>query len=114
MGAKNTVREILPWKKSRNYFYWRLRCRLHVQKIYLQIQNISIEYLTKRIEDLVKDGMKVQILTDYSIAAWCDRNPKSLENLIKQIKQEIMIDRAVTLLKKFPEGLRSGIKFLQK
>merc|ERR1712159_628507 len=96
--SKNTIREIIPWKKSRSYFYWRLRYRLHLQKMYLQIQNVSTKYLTKKIEDLVKNGMKVQILTDYSIATWCDKNPESLADLINQIKQETIINKVVTLL----------------
>merc|ERR1719197_121308 len=54
--AKNTIREIVPWKKSRGYFYWRLRYRLHLHKIYLQIQDVSIKHLTKKIQDLVKNS----------------------------------------------------------
>merc|ERR1712022_56004 len=55
--AKNTIREIVPWKKSRNYFYWRLRYRLHLQKIYLKVQNTTIKHLSRKLEDLVKNGM---------------------------------------------------------
>merc|ERR1719261_182558 len=62
--SKNTIREIIPWKKSRNYFYWRLRYRLHLQKI----------------KDLVKQKIKNEKLSDYLIATWCDNNPKFLIN----------------------------------
>merc|ERR1712070_503857 len=112
--AKNTIREIVPWKRSRSYFYWRLRYRLHLQKIYLQIQSVSIKHLTKKIEDLVKDSMEVEILTDYLISIWCDRNSESLTNLISQIKKEMILNKMVALLKKFPEGIRSGMEFLEK
>jgi len=112
--AKNTIREIVPWKKSRNYFYWRLRYRLHLQKIYMQIKNISIKHLSQKIEDLVKHRLKNDVLSDYSIATWCDNNPKPLVSLINQIKQETILNKVVVLLKNFPDGFRNGIKFLQE
>merc|ERR1712010_206268 len=62
--AKNTIREIVPWKKSRSFFYWRLRYRLHLQKIYMET-NISIKCLTQKVEDLIRNDLKEQSLSDY-------------------------------------------------
>merc|ERR1719263_1874025 len=112
--AKNTIREIIPWKRSRRYFYWRLRLRLHLQIIYMQIKNVSVKYISKKIKDLVKQKTENEKSSDYLIATWCDNNPKLLFNLINQIKQETIITKIMILLKTFPDGFQNGVTFLKE
>jgi acetyl-CoA carboxylase/biotin carboxylase 1 len=54
MHEKGVIHDIVPWKKSRTYFYWRLRRRLLEKETVLQIIEVQRQLTHPQAEAMLR------------------------------------------------------------
>ena len=54
MHEKGVIHDIVPWKKSRAYFYWRLRRRLLEKETVLQIIEVQRQLTHPQAEAMLR------------------------------------------------------------
>lgn len=61
MKAKNAIREVVPWKSCRTYFYWRLRRRLAQLNIRRQIMKASGDSTSSVADSTLKSWFEISV-----------------------------------------------------
>ena len=51
MKAKGVIKEIVPWKNARKYFYYRLKRRLEEEYLKRQMQELNPQLQTENLTD---------------------------------------------------------------
>jgi len=128
MHEKGVIQDVVPWKKSRSYFYWRLRRRLaemdainriievHQKLTYPQAEAMLLRWF---VED--KGTTDAYLWEDNRVLAdWLEnqlrgdcRRPVLLDN-IRCLKREAALAQVRTLVHELPEiGLDSIVHIIQ-
>ncbi|EFX86656.1 hypothetical protein DAPPUDRAFT_222043 [Daphnia pulex] len=128
MHEKGVIHDIVPWKKSRTYFYWRLRRRLLEKETVLQIIQVQQQLTHPQAEAMLRrwfvedkgatDGylwednrIVVEWLED-QLKGECQK-PVLMEN-IRCLKREFALAQVRTLMQETPEiGLDSIVHIVQ-
>jgi len=89
MLAKGVVRDVLDWKRAREYFYWRVKRRLCEFELRKQMSNadesLSWEGMSQYLHDLVGDEVWNN---DKMFLSWSKDNASTFESKLKQIRLE--------------------------
>ena len=85
MKAKGCISEILEWKSSRKFFYWRIRRRLLEDSLKNQLMDasnglISNSDASSKISQVLPAG------DDKTIVQWMLNNAEITSNLVKQVR----------------------------
>lgn len=117
MKAKDTIREVLEWKKSRTYFYWRLRRRLLENEIISRIQSNNLNFFDKQkiLKQWINEDIKQDIWNhDQKVIEWFEKSEnliqKNLEKLEKEKIEKIVLE---SFSKDFDSSMEGLFKFIQ-
>merc|ERR1711953_265678 len=103
MLAKKAVRDIVPWKNSRRYFYWRLRRNLHLQRIYKRVNNDAcMSKVEARFDEMIQKALPNDFNDDQAVARWCDDNVDAMENLSSELLSDVVVDQISALASEYP------------
>ena len=116
MKAKGVIRKDLEWRESRRFFYWRLRRRLNEQTLIRAMRNIqgresvyhshAIEYLKKWYFEHGKTDWDDN---DREVALWLERDGKSINAKVEELKTEAITSGLMALGKANKSALLSGL-----
>lgn len=114
MLEKNTIHEIIPWKKARRLFYWRLRRRLSEEEIKNEILSTQPSLDVRQVEAMLRrwfiedKGATESYLWDQDEAAacWLEAQRKTdsvVSRNIMCVKRDAVVTRIKEALEIFPE-----------
>ncbi|KAK9479207.1 acetyl-CoA carboxylase [Lipomyces japonicus] len=112
MKAKGAIRQVVAWKESRRYFYWRLRRRLTESYVLkdLAIASPSSSRLEKfaRLKSWYAEaGLNEE--SDADVAEWIDQNGSVIKSKVADIKQNAKIVELLSLVRSDKATAISGI-----
>jgi len=111
MKAKGCINEILTWKSSRSFFYWRILKRQAEEKIVGELVQASHNTLaandakTKLYEIIPKDSL----LSDKEVVAWLQSNPLQVQSLVNKVRVASSAQAVSKLLQGLDEKERQEI-----
>lgn len=89
MKAKGVIKEVLPWKTSRKYFYYRLKRRL--QEEYLKRKLIQLNPQTSRQQaaDSIQERLKASTQEaiwndDKAVAEWLEKEQEAIQQGLRK------------------------------
>lgn len=115
MLEKNTIHEIIPWKKARRLFYWRLRRRLCEEEIKDEILSTQPSLDVRQVEAMLRrwfiedKGATESYLWDQDEAAvcWLEAQRKTDNSVVSRnvmcVKRDAVVTRIKEALEIFPE-----------
>ncbi|KYN07737.1 Acetyl-CoA carboxylase 1 [Cyphomyrmex costatus] len=115
MFEKNTIQEIIPWKKARRLFYWRLRRRLFEEEIKNEILSTQPSLDVRQVEAMLRrwfiedKGATESYLWDQDEAAtcWLEAQCKTEDSVISRnitcVKRDAVVTRIKEALEICPE-----------
>lgn len=115
MFEKNTIQEIIPWKKARGLFYWRLRRRLLEEEIKNEIlstqPNLDVRQMGAMLRRwFIEDkGTTESYLWDQDEAAtyWLEAQRRTDNSVVSRnimcVKRDAVVTRIKETLDIFPE-----------
>lgn len=115
MFEKNTIHEIIPWKKARRLFYWRLRRRLIEEEIKTEILSTQPSLDVRQMEAMLRrwfiedKGATESYLWDQDEAAacWLDAQHKTDDSVVSRnimcVKRDAVVTRIKETLEICPE-----------
>lgn len=107
MFEKNTIHEIIPWKKARRLFYWRLRRRLSEEEIKTEILSTQPSLDVRQVEAMLRrwfiedKGATESYLWDQDEAAacWLEAQRKTDNSVVSRNIMCVKRDAVVTRIK---------------
>jgi len=115
MLAKKVIRDIVSWKNSRRYFYWRLRRRLHVQTLYKQMDDETcMPEVQEKFNEMIFEKLGEKSQNDEIVARWCDDNTEAMKTLASDLQQSIVLQKMKSLMGQYPGKIDSLLKALKK
>lgn len=115
MLEKNTIQEIIPWKKARRLFYWRLRRRLLEEEIKNEILSTQPSLDVRQVGAMLRrwfiedKGTTESYLWDQDEAAtcWLDAQRKTDDSVVSRnitcVKRDAVVTRIKEALDTCPE-----------
>jgi len=111
MLAKGVIRDIVPWKRARQYFYWRVRRRLLQDAIVKQLKVADttlshaecLSMLTKWI------GEKAAWSDDKAVVAAFESNGPMLDKKLGEVRVEAVQKAVAALLATLPADVRKKV-----
>jgi len=115
MFEKNTIHEIIPWKKARQLFYWRLRRRLFEEDIKNEILSTQPSFDVRQVEAMLRrwfiedKGATESYLWDQDEAAacWLEAQCKTDNSVVSRnitcVKRDAVVTRIKEALEICPE-----------
>ncbi|XP_077270819.1 acetyl-CoA carboxylase isoform X1 [Temnothorax americanus] len=115
MLEKNTIHEIIPWKKARQLFYWRLRRRLSEEEIKNEILSTQPSLDVRQVEAMLRrwfiedKGATESYLWDQDEAAacWLEAQRKTDDSVVSRnimcVKRDAVVTRIKEALEICPE-----------
>ncbi|KAI0379604.1 acetyl-CoA carboxylase [Hypomontagnella monticulosa] len=124
MKAKGTIREILEWKNTRRFFYWRVRRRLNEEHILKRMATAatstkaadfnSAEATESRKHHLrllaAWSGVTNFDRNDRDVVTWYEENTSTIETKIEQIRAETVARDMAGLLRADKGSALKGLK----
>jgi len=109
MKAKGVVRDVLAWRKSREYFYWRTQRRLAE----LQLRNKFVEADSALTFEQVTGAMQKLIPGDWdddrAVVKWLEGSQAAVDSHLKLVKADAVSKAVGVLLDKLPSDQRADI-----
>lgn len=115
MLEKNTINEIIPWKKARRLFYWRLRRRLTEEEIKNEILSTQPSLDVRQVEAMLRrwfvedKGATESYLWDQDEAAacWLEAQRETDNSVVSRnimcVKRDAVVTRIKEALEICPE-----------
>lgn len=115
MLEKNTIQEIIPWKKARRLFYWRLRRRLLEEEIKNEILSTQPSLDVRQVGAMLRrwfiedKGTTESYLWDQDEAAtcWLEAQRKTDDSVVSRnimcVKRDVVVTRIKEALDTYPE-----------
>ncbi|KAL6432779.1 hypothetical protein ACFW04_006277 [Cataglyphis niger] len=115
MLEKNTIQEIIPWKKARRLFYWRLRRRLLEEEIKNEILSTQPNLDVRQVGAMLRrwfiedKGTTESYLWDQDEAAtcWLEAQRKTDDSVVSRnimcVKRDVVVTRIKEALDTYPE-----------
>ena len=111
MLAKGVIRDIVPWKRAREYFFWRVRRRLLQDAIVKQLKVADstlshadcLSMLTKWI------GEKASWTDDKAVVAAFESNGPMLDKKLGEVRVEAVQKAVAALLATLPADVRKKV-----
>lgn len=115
MLEKNTIHEIIPWKKARRLFYWRLRRRLLEEEIKDEILSTQPNLDVRQVEAMLRrwfiedKGATESYLWDQDEATtyWLEAQRKTDDSVLSRnitcVKKDAVVTRIKEALEVYPE-----------
>lgn len=115
MLEKNTIQEVIPWKRARRLFYWRLRRRLLEQEIRNEILSTQPSLDVRQVNAMLRrwfvedKGATESYLWDQDEAAtnWLEAQRKDENSVISRnitcVKRDAVVTRIKEALEICPE-----------
>ncbi|CAF0748849.1 unnamed protein product [Brachionus calyciflorus] len=124
MKQKNVINEIIEWKSSRKFFYWRLR-RLLAQddliKLIITNSNMNFEDSLKILQSWMSEVEGLDWSNNESLALWLEsqlNEEKSLKensfvtNKIAQLKHDNVLNQIKNIVEEYPDIAMESIGHL--
>lgn len=107
MFEKNTIHEIIPWKKARRLFYWRLRRRIFEEEIKNEILSTQPSLDVRQVGAMLRrwfiedKGATESYLWDQDEAAayWLEEQHKTDNSVVSRNMMCVKRDAVVTRIK---------------
>lgn len=110
MVYKNCISKIVPWPKSRNFFYWRLKRRVYVEALRKRVQQadseLGFDQITEKIRRWFESGtggLKYMWEDDQAVANWLqgemDGNAFKRNSTLRGVVKSLQRDRQVRALR---------------
>ncbi|KAK9700430.1 acetyl-coenzyme-A carboxylase [Basidiobolus ranarum] len=116
MKAKGTIREILEWKNSRKYFYWRVLRRVHEERWLAEVKSTN-ENLTREdckaylqqwfCQDTQSEPEKWNA-SDDGVSTWLSQSTDTISEHLKELRKAFVTKQVVDLAKSDRSGVLSG------
>jgi acetyl-CoA carboxylase/biotin carboxylase 1 len=107
MVAKNAVRAIVPWKNSRRHFYWRLRRKLHLQRIFKRTNDDTcMSDVQKCFDELIQQHLPEAFSNDEAVARWCDENAERMEKISQELHSRVVMSQMSALASAYPGDMK--------
>lgn len=115
MFEKNAIHEIIPWKKARRLFYWRLRRRLLEEEIRTEILSTLPSLDVRQVDAMLRrwfiedKGATESYLWDQDEAAacWLEAQRKTENSVVSRnitcVKRDAVVTRIKEALEAYPE-----------
>ncbi|XP_014484263.1 PREDICTED: acetyl-CoA carboxylase isoform X1 [Dinoponera quadriceps] len=115
MFEKNAIHEIIPWKKARQLFYWRLRRRLLEEEIRTEILSTQPSLDVRQVDAMLRrwfiedKGATESYLWDQDEAAacWLEAQRKTENSVVSRnimcVKKDAVVTRIKEALEACPE-----------
>lgn len=115
MLEKNTIQEIIPWKKARRLFYWRLRRRILEEEIKNEILSTQPSLDVRQVGAMLRrwfiedKGTTESYLWDQDEAAtyWLEAQRKTDDSVVSRnimcVKRDVVVTRIKEALDTYPE-----------
>jgi len=108
MEATGCIRQGLEWRRSREFFYWRVKCRLLQKEVESQMKEADSTKSAKAIQELLSSWLsQAGKDDDKSIVTFLEERPFAQK--IEQLKVDTMKQQIKDLLEKLPESERDGL-----
>ncbi|KAI1384404.1 acetyl-CoA carboxylase [Hypoxylon trugodes] len=125
MKAKGTIREILEWKDTRRFFYWRVRRRLNEEHI---LKRMAAATASPKTTDTTSTAAAAEhrqhhlrLLaawsgvvnfdrSDKEVVTWYEENAKTIEAKIEQIRSDAVSRELSDLLRADKSSTLKGLK----
>jgi len=108
MEAKNVIRKALEWKRSREFFYWRIRNRLLCQEVEQQVckadPDMSMQEAKALVQSWISESGKTE--NDEATVRFLESSP--LEDKVCTVQVEATKRRLRTLYEQLPESERAS------
>jgi len=119
MKAKGTITDVLEWKFSRTFFYWRLKRKLFEHSLIKKITNQKFDFFEKLniINDWIKNISKDNSIleNDKKLSEFFEKNEEELNKKIEEFsKKEIESKVEDLLLNDFESSMNGILNFLKK
>jgi len=109
MEAKNVIRKALEWKRSREFFYWRIRNRLLCQEVEQQVckadPDMSIQEAKALVQSWISESGKTE--NDEATVRFLESSP--LEDKVRTVQVEATKRRLRILYDQLPESERASV-----
>jgi acetyl-CoA carboxylase / biotin carboxylase 1 len=117
MKAKDTITDVLDWKTSRAFFYWRLRRKLIEHSIVKTISNEKLSFFDKLklVRQWIEESSSKDVLTDdKALCEWFGLNEGILHKKVKELsKKEIEEKVGEFLTKDYDSTVNGLLKYLE-
>jgi len=115
MKAKGVINEVLTWKTSRSFFYWRILKRqrtdpLQEQLVALSMGELSMEVAAEHVQSL----LPASAVTDQQIVEWFDANAAAVDALKTSTRIKYASKEVQKLLAALPAAERKAVLDAQK
>ncbi|CAK9097016.1 unnamed protein product [Durusdinium trenchii] len=108
MEATGVIRQGLEWRHSREFFYWRVKCRLLRKDVEQKIQLADPDMSAQDVQMLLSSWLsEASQDDDKSIVNFLEGNP--FAEKLKQLKVDVTKRQIKALLEKLPESEREGL-----
>lgn len=108
MEATGVIRQGLEWRRSREFFYWRVKCRLLRKEVESQIQEVDPSLSAKESQELLSSWLsEAGKDDDKSIVTFLEGRPFAYK--LEQLKVDVTKKQIKELLEKLPESEREGL-----
>jgi hypothetical protein len=126
MLRKGVIEDIVSWENSRAYFYWRLRRRLHEERIIRQLNSAAEQtssgntdsncdnwrqlkaQLYSWVEEEEEDGKKI-VADDKAFVGWVEHNSQVITERIREHREAALGEHITALLSKSQSGDITGL-----
>ena len=110
MKAKGCIREVLSWKSSRKFFYFRVKRRLLEEYLLREIKKSNLLLSDNEAEDLIKSWVGEAIYSsDKDMSDWLEKEKTFVSNKISELKQKNVKDQVVKSLLEDPSSAVDGL-----
>lgn len=109
MKAKGVIRDALDWKKSRNYFFWRVNRRLNEDSIIRALQKVDNNLSVKEGRSMIKDIAGDAYNDDASFVSWKEANDEKINKMISSKKHESLKNTLSSLLGNLSEEEKTSL-----
>mmetsp|Transcript_55894 Transcript_55894/g.99543 ORF Transcript_55894/g.99543 Transcript_55894/m.99543 type:complete len:268 (-) Transcript_55894:97-900(-) len=107
MEAKNVIRKGLEWKKSREFFYWRMRNRLLSQEAEKAVCAADPDMSIKEAKELVQSWIsEAESASDEAMVKFLESSP--LEEKVQAVKVAATKRQLRSLYQELPESERAN------
>jgi len=109
MKAKGVIRDALSWKRSREYFYWRVHRRMAEMKLRKKIMeadpSLVMGEVTKMMEDMVGGDWD----DDQAVLQKLQADADKIEEQVEALKVDGITKKVTGMLDKLPADARSDV-----
>ena len=102
MLQKGVIREIVEWKTSREYFYWRLHRRVKELEIAREL-NLDRTQTNSKISQWIKEDLDSIDISDEDFVKWHTKNKNTIKERLKEAKNDQMFGQLQLLYREAPE-----------